>query len=212
LGYTLAYLFPRSIRLVGRFDRRSYSDWSWLADEFRDGSAPDPLAELGARSTAVSSMSIAQLQATNLPMLLRWEDRNSMAHSIEARVPFLDYRLVEMAVALPDKEKVSGGISKRILRQAMRGLVPDPILDRKDKMGFVTAEPLWATRDLAPRFKDELVAATATLPCILSPKIVDQFDEVVAGKRSFDFRFWRAIVLSRWARCFNVDFTGGHSL
>lgn len=131
-----------------------------------------------------------------------------MAHSVEARVPFLDYRLVETAVATSDREKVSGGISKRILRDAMRGIVPDAILDRTDKMGFVTAEPLWMKRDMSARFRAELLAACQALPSVLSGKIVDQFDEVLAGRRAFDFRYWRAIVLARWANRFHVDFRG----
>lgn len=211
LGYTLVYLFPNAVRFWGRFDQRSYSDFDWLTADFAEGGLEDPLTRLGARSAGVKSMSVAQIRATNLPMLLRWEDRNSMAHSIEARVPFLDYRLVELAIAMPDSEKVGGGISKRVLRQALRGVVPDAILDRKDKMGFVTAEPLWMKRDSAPRFRDELLAAVGALPHVFSPAIVKQFDEVVAGRKAFDFRYWRAIVLARWANQFSVDFSQGAS-
>jgi len=152
-------------------------------------------------------MSLAQIRATNLPMLLHWEDRNSMAHSIEARVPFLDYRVVEAGVGLPDAEKVGLGVSKSVVRRAMKGIVPDVVLDRRDKMGFLTAEPLWVRRDMAPKFRAELEAAVAALPSVLSPTLVDQFDEVVAGTRPFDFRYWRAIVVGRWARVFGVEMT-----
>lgn len=151
-------------------------------------------------------MSLAQIKATNLPMLLRWEDRNSMAHSIEARVPFLDYRVVETGLGLPDAEKVSRGVSKSVLRRAMEGIVPSVVLDRRDKMGFVTAEPLWVKRDMAPRFRAEVAGAIERLPGILAPSLLEQFDEVVAGTRPFDFRYWRAIVLARWAEVFKVEF------
>ena len=206
VGYTLAYLLPGAVRFLGKLDSRSYSDLDWVSPSLARRGHDDPLVRLGARADSVSAMSIAQIRSTNLPMLLRWEDRNSMAHSIEARVPFLDYRLVETAVATPDQDKVGGGLSKRILRDAMRGIVPDAILDRKDKMGFVTAEPLWMTRDMSARFRTELISACQTLPYVLSDKIVDQFDEVVAGRKAFDFRYWRAIVLARWAKRFDVDF------
>ena len=206
VGYTLAYLMPRAVRLLGKLDSRSYSELDWVSPSLRRAGHNDPLAKLGARAGSVSAMSIAQVRSTNLPMLLRWEDRNSMAHSIEARVPFLDYRLVETAIATSDSDKVGGGVSKRILRDAMRGIVPDSILDRKDKMGFVTAEPLWMTRDMSARFRTELLSACQTLPSVLCGRIVDQFDEVVEGRRAFDFRYWRAIVLARWAQCFAVDF------
>ena len=80
---------------------------------------------------------------SQLPALLRYEDRNSMAHSVETRLPFLDHRLVEYAFRLPDKVKLHGGVSKLILRRTMRGIVPDMILDRRDKIGFATPERDW---------------------------------------------------------------------
>jgi asparagine synthase (glutamine-hydrolysing) len=149
-------------------------------------------------------MSVAQVTATNLPMLLHWEDRNSMAFSVEARVPFLDYRVVELCLNLADEEKVGGGISKAVLRRSMRGTVPDLILDRRDKLGFVTAERLWATRDMANRFRSELSEAVRSMPDILSPTIIDRFEEVVAGRRPFDHRYWRAICTARWVNAFKV--------
>lgn len=205
VGYTLAYLFPGAARLIGKFDNRSFSDLSWIAEAHRAACSDDPSLRHGARATSVTGMSMAQIKATNLPMLLHWEDRNSMAHSIEARVPFLDHRVVEMGLGLPDSEKVHRGVSKTVVRHAMQGIVPSPVLDRRDKMGFLTAEPLWVKRDMGVRFRAEIVDAIATLPNILAPKLLEQFDEVVAGKRAFDYRYWRAIVLARWVKLFGVE-------
>ncbi|MCB0540416.1 MAG: asparagine synthase (glutamine-hydrolyzing), partial [Bacteroidetes bacterium] len=78
-----------------------------------------------------------QILKDPLPSLLRYEDRNSMAFSIESRVPFMDYRLLEFTLGLPEKLIYRYGVRKYILRQALRSKVPDKILDRKDKMGFV---------------------------------------------------------------------------
>ncbi|NQW30108.1 MAG: asparagine synthase (glutamine-hydrolyzing) [Ignavibacteria bacterium] len=78
------------------------------------------------------------VHVTLLPTLLHTEDLNSMAHSIESRVPFLDHRLVELCFAMPNSHKVHRGETKRVLRAAMRGIVPDEVLDRKDKTGFIT--------------------------------------------------------------------------
>ncbi len=86
------------------------------------------------------------LTVTSLPMLLRYEDRDSMAHSVESRVPFLTPDLVSFILALPEEFIIDQeGTSKAIFRRAMRGLVPDAILDRKDKIGFATSEQLWLT-------------------------------------------------------------------
>ncbi|MBN1899030.1 MAG: asparagine synthase, partial [Spirochaetes bacterium] len=79
----------------------------------------------------------------SLPQLLHYEDRNGMAHSLEARVPFIDHRLVELALRIPAVYKMYGGWRKYILRMAMRDLLPEPILWRKDKKGFITPEKKW---------------------------------------------------------------------
>jgi asparagine synthase (glutamine-hydrolysing) len=80
----------------------------------------------------------------SLPHLLKYEDRNSMAHSIEARVPFTDHRLVEYVFSIPAVYKIRHGWTKWLLRLAVRDLLPPEIVWRKDKLGFVA--PPWASR------------------------------------------------------------------
>ena len=89
-------------------------------------------------------------------MLLHWEDRNSMAHSIESRVPFLDYRILQLLSSLNDQQRVEGGWSKSIIRRSMHGLLPDEVIYRKDKMGFVTPESLWAKNECKELYLGEL--------------------------------------------------------
>ena len=113
----IAYLYPGLLSLVGRFDRRAYTDRAWLGPNGQQAFDRDPVLAAGGRPTSIREMSVAQLTATNLPMLLRWEDRNSMAFSVEARVPFLDYRVVEHCLNMADGDKVGQGISKRVLRR-----------------------------------------------------------------------------------------------
>jgi asparagine synthase (glutamine-hydrolysing) len=87
---------------------------------------------------------------TSLPTLLHYEDRNSMAFSVESRVPFLDHRLVEFAFQMPPQEKMNGTVSKFILRKALHGILPGAIEERKDKQGFVTpGEIKWLRGPLA---------------------------------------------------------------
>jgi len=83
------------------------------------------------------------LTTLGLPALLRYEDRNSMAFGIEARVPFLDVRLIEQSVRLPDRLRVDRGVTKAILRRAMRDRVPQPVLARRDKLGFAAPQRDW---------------------------------------------------------------------
>jgi asparagine synthase (glutamine-hydrolysing) len=92
----------------------------------------------------------AEIASTSLPALLRYEDRNSMAFSVEARTPFLDYRLVEWALALPAGDLIRDGWTKAPLREAMRGMLPESVRLRRDKIGFATPERRWLTEIASP--------------------------------------------------------------
>jgi asparagine synthase (glutamine-hydrolysing) len=89
-----------------------------------------------------------------LPHYLRVEDRNSMAHGIEARVPFLDHRLVELAMRLPTEWKMYEGWNKRVLREAMKGRIPDSVRLRRQKFGFPTSMSEWFAGPLASGLRD----------------------------------------------------------
>jgi asparagine synthase (glutamine-hydrolysing) len=91
-----------------------------------------------------------------LPLYLRIEDRNSMAHSIEARMPFLDYRLVSLAFQLPVNWKMRGPWNKYVLRQAMYQRIPESVRNRLDKMGFPTPIRDWFANDLYEPMQDLL--------------------------------------------------------
>jgi asparagine synthase (glutamine-hydrolysing) len=97
--------------------------------------SPSPGAGKG---QATWKRQVLDITRYSLPTLLRYEDRNSMANSIESRLPFLDHRLIELGTALPTAKKLRRGMGKYVLRQAVRGLVPDRILDNRDKRGFDT--------------------------------------------------------------------------
>ena len=91
-----------------------------------------------------------------LPLYLRIEDRNSMAHSVEARLPFLDYRVVSFVCGLSDDWKVRGPWNKYVLREGMRGRIPESVRARVDKMGFPTASKKWFAHDLYEPLRDIL--------------------------------------------------------
>ena len=91
-----------------------------------------------------------------LPLYLRVEDRNSSAHSIEVRVPFLDYRLVELLFRLPDNWRMRGPWNKFIQREAMRGRIPEMVRARVDKMGFPTSAQKWFAGPLYEPLRDLL--------------------------------------------------------
>jgi asparagine synthase (glutamine-hydrolysing) len=140
-----------------------------------------------------------QLLATSLPALLRYEDRNSMAWSIESRVPFLDYRLVELTFALPDEMKLDSGRTKVVLREALHGILPEPVRDRRDKMGFVTPEALWLRGPAADWFREGTDQALEAAPAVFEPdRLRREVDAVIAGSAPFSFLPWRVLCLGRW--------------
>jgi asparagine synthase (glutamine-hydrolysing) len=83
-----------------------------------------------------------------LPLYLRIEDRNASAHSIESRVPFLDYRLVEFLFRLPDNWRIRGPWNKYVQREGLKGRIPENVRTRIDKMGFPTGHKNWFVSEL----------------------------------------------------------------
>ena len=124
---------------------------AFLAPELRALAAPAPEMPPGQTLSVALERAIRQ---TPLPHYLRVEDRNSMAHSVESRVPFLDHRLVEHALRLPARWKMSDGWNKRVLRDAMAGRIPDSVRLRRQKFGFPTSSKRWFAGPLADGMRD----------------------------------------------------------
>lgn len=152
---------------------------------------------------SVAAMSLTQVERSNLPMLLHYEDRDSMAFSIEARVPFLDYRLVEYLFHLNAGQKINNGITKWVLREAMKDLLPEKVLNRKDKMGFVTPEEVWMKENTFP-LRNDLQSAIETTNGFINQNILEKFDKMMSGKIPFDFSIWRVLCFAEWVRVFEV--------
>jgi asparagine synthase (glutamine-hydrolysing) len=143
------------------------------------------------------------LTQRGLPELLRYEDRNSMAHSLESRVPFLDYRLVELAFSLPGDELIRDGRTKDVVRRALGDLLPRSVRERRDKLGFVTPEGRWLRGPLgdlaAEVFADPAFAARGWVDPAAAR---DRLARHRAGELEAGFELWRALNLELWAREF----------
>ena len=122
----------------------------YLAPEFR--ALASPVRELPGQTLAAAL--VRSTRQSPLPHYLRAEDRNSMAHSVESRVPFLDHRLAEYAMRLPAHWQMSDGWNKRVQRDAMRGRIPDSVRLRRQKFGFPTPAQDWFSGPLAAGMRD----------------------------------------------------------
>lgn len=139
-----------------------------------------------------------EIERTNLPVLLRYEDKNSMAHSIETRLPFLDYRLVEFALSLHGSLKIRGGWSKWILRQCMTDQLPQQIAWRRDKLGFEAPERSWHAR-LLPEMKHE-VLSSSMLSDIADPKKLEHRFATLPLRVQ-----WRLFSVALWQKEFGIS-------
>ncbi len=188
-------------RLASRWLMPAWLNTRWFLDR---GVAFTRTATPGQRDMMREELR-QMVSATSLPMLLRYEDRNSMASSIESRLPFLTPDFAELLLRLPE-EYILGrdGTSKNVFRQAMRGIVPDPILDRRDKIGFATPEQRWLTT-LRPWVEEALSSDRArSIGALNVPAMQRDWQAVLAGRARFDFRIWRWVNLIRWVDRFDV--------
>ena len=123
---------------------------AWLRPELADHLPERPTTT----AIGLGGVLAAALCRDPLPLYLRVEDRNSMAHSIEVRLPFLDHRLVSLVFAMDSQWKINGPWNKHVLRQAMRGRIPESVRSRVDKMGFPTDAAAWFRGPLYTRLRD----------------------------------------------------------
>ena len=187
----IASLLPPALRVLGRPAPIA------RLEHWRD---PFDTAPHGWRS--VRALSLDQITHSSLPMLLHFEDRNSMHFGIEARVPFLAPSLVELALSLDATDKIDAGLTKVALRGALRSIVPDAILDRTDKVAFATPEALWMQRD--PRTPQLLERGLDATRSWLSDATRHRLRAQASGALPYDNAVWRVICFGAWRERFNV--------
>lgn len=140
----------------------------------------------------------------SLPALLRYADRNSMAYSVESRVPFLTPGLVKLIFSLPSQLLLGpDGLTKSIFRQAMQGLVPEAILARRDKIGFAVPESLWL-RGAPDWLRAATERALENLPMLNRKAVNGELARLLDGKKISDGRLWRCICMSVWLDEFSL--------
>lgn len=145
---------------------------------------------------------VHDLTFSALPEYLRYEDRNSMAFTLESRLPFMDYRLVEWAMSLPSSLKIDRGTNKLILRQTASPFIPKNVMNRKDKMGFVSPQEKWQISILKPQLDKLFCMDLQTIfPFVDGAEVQRLYTEYQSGRT--DQRawvIWRLTCLTWWYR------------
>ena len=190
-------LYGISRKLLGRDFRPSWLKIDMLKDagvQFMEKRAP--LKDTAEGRKVVEELAYS-LHHRGLPELLRHGDRNSMYYSIESRVPFLTIPLADLLLSLPEHYLISDyGETKSVFRVAMKGIVPDDILQRKDKIGFSTPEEKWLLGMSV--IVGEWLMDSDQIPFLNREPILKIFNDVVNGKKAFNWQIWRWVNYIRW--------------
>jgi len=192
-------------RFSPQFRSRKVQPWinaAWCREQRVEGRPP-----LRVSDHHVLRGALRHGMEVNLPILLRYEDRNSMAHSVEGRLPFLTRELAEFVLSLPEDYVIGNdGSTKRVFREAMRGIVPEAILNRTDKVGFAVPVHTWPAQ--IPRLT-ELLEAAGRIPALsragLGPLSASVRVGGTLGMRQA-FLLWRIVGVTMWAERFAVRF------
>jgi asparagine synthase (glutamine-hydrolysing) len=161
---------------------------------------PDNIAEVRKYAKAAQTVFALQkyeIETSNLPPLLRFEDKNAMHFSVETRLPLLDHRIVELGCSIPVHHKINKGWTKYILREAIKDHLPDDIVWRKNKLGFAAPQKTWVKahrREMLETItKSELLRTLVDMDALVS----SDFDIDEAS-------FWRLFIVARWENVFSV--------
>jgi asparagine synthase (glutamine-hydrolysing) len=190
LLWNLAYFHAPGLRRAGISIPSSLFSEQALAAQSVD--------RTGADGTDLFALQKREIRKTNLPVLLRYEDKNSMAHAIETRLPFLDYRLVEFSTSLATELKLTDGWGKHLLRKAMETRLPAEIVWRKHKFGFESPESRWM-RSHASAI-DSTIASSDLIRYLCAR---DALKREGLAKINQGLR-WRLYSLAKWAETFGV--------
>lgn len=195
----LYFMLPEGMRTKLRVNEKGYITDSF-AQEF---AAHNTIAGTIYGSKSLKDALLDHFEY-KLEHLLKWEDRNSMWFSLEARVPFLDYRLVEKILAMDGTLKIRKGMTKYILREATKGLLPEKIRMRRDKIGFGTPQDEWFRSPKFQVFIKELLQSSE----FRSRNIIDAnlalklYDQHILGKMNIAKEIWKWVHLELWFREF----------
>jgi asparagine synthase (glutamine-hydrolysing) len=142
-----------------------------------------------------------ELMYETVPAVLRPEDRNSMAFAIESRSPFLDYRLVELAFAMPGRFKIRNGLGKWAIREGMKGTLEESVRTRRDKQGLVAPTAHWFRGASHDAVREVLASPElAQRGMLKQPEVLRRFDAHVAGTEDHYLEIWQWLNLELWMR------------
>tara|TARA_B100000963_G_scaffold239902_1_gene209846 strand:+ start:14842 stop:16692 length:1851 start_codon:yes stop_codon:yes gene_type:complete len=151
---------------------------------------------------STKELSKNDIKYLSFPQLLRYEDRNSMAFSIEARVPFVDNKVVEYLYSLPSNQLINSGYTKSVLRDAMENILPEEIRKRRSKLGFSTPQSDWLMSNLELKTFFTSYFSKMNNPYLNNRYIYEEFKKYPKSKL-FSTDFSKFLIFDKW---YNFNF------
>ena len=178
-------------------------EFKYLNNDFWDENSVRLESLKNKADTSLNLMLHKHINRQSLKSLLRYEDRNSMRFSIEARTPFADdTELIEYVFQIPSVYKIHNGWSKYLLRESIKGLIPEEIRLRKDKVGFATPEFRWLN-EMKNEFKEYIT--TDMEEFIDTKKLLGDWDLLINGQvKSGVTTIWRFINFAVWKKVYGL--------
>ncbi len=174
---------------------RQLKRYSYIKAPFKKFINKPLLRQIANANKDIHTLQEFEITKIQMQKLLKYEDRNSMHFSIETRVPFVDYKVVELAYSLPFSYKMRAGWSKYILRKSAKGRLPDEIVWRRNKFGFEAPTKTWLSD------KNELLNTIKKYPFFIEFVDVNKLNE-----RFDDLALWKLFNIAVWSQKFNVKF------
>ena len=195
----LFFLLPSNVMTETRLAEKGYINQLFVKKYKKTTSITSNL--FGARNLSDALLNHFEYK---LEHLLKWEDRNSMWFSLESRVPFLDYRLVERTLASSSDMIIQKGMTKHLLREAIKNILPDKIYRRKDKVGFGTPQDMWFKSPEWQKIILEILNSSSFKDRNIFDieKVITQYNSYLLGKANFSKEIWKCVHLELWFRTF----------
>jgi len=172
--------------------QRQLHSFNTLKKEYKGMMNFEILKEYSGAYKNISSLQKLEILKTQVPSLLRFEDKNSMAFSIETRLPFMDWELVETSLSINNDFKINEGWSKWVLRKAVEDELPTDIVWRKNKIGFAAPTHIWMN-SIKPKIDET----------IQNSEILKKYFSAIPTNLNYS-QIWRLYNLAKWESLYQI--------
>ena len=195
----LYFLLPVGAKTAFRVKEKNY-----LSKEFTGSFSGLNVIASGLYGSASLIDALIEHFELKLEHLLKYEDKNSMYFSLESRVPFLDYRLVEKTLSLSPEFIIQDGVNKIILREAMKDILPQNILNRQDKIGFATPQQSWFSQNAFKKLIEEVINSQSFKQrgILDNNKVQNIYKSFLSGRKNISNEIWKWLHLELWFQRF----------